>query len=166
MHKATATGNLPKKIFYLMGFFILMLSFAGCGKKDVTELYHRFPDKAWARFNLLSFEIPVEQPKSVNVFLFARFDKGFQPDSLSFNMIMNTPSGEERIKEYTMNVKSATGQFEIDCTNDSCQGEILLKKELNLSKPGILKIEIENLMPRLATEGLLGVGIRLEPSGH
>jgi gliding motility-associated lipoprotein GldH len=165
MDKTTATGSTNRKIFSVIGFFILVLSFAGCGKKEGTELYHRFPDKAWARFNFLSFEIPVQQPKSVNIFLFARFDKGFQPDSLSFNMIMNTPSGEERIKAYTMDVKSASGQFEIACTNDSCQGEVLLKKELNLSKSGILKIEIENLMPRLATEGILGVGIRMEPSG-
>jgi hypothetical protein len=41
----------------------------------------------------------------------------------------------------------------------------LLKRQLYLSKAGILKIEIENLTPRLVTEGIIGVGIRLVDSG-
>ncbi len=148
---------------------ILLLATAltgtGCDKKKGAEIYHRFPDKSWARFNLLSFEIPIEKMDACNIYLFARFDPGFQYETLDFNMIMNTPSGEERIKEYRMEVKSKKGEFSIECDKDSCEGTILLKKEIMLSKPGILKIEIENLIPRIATEGILGVGIRVVPSG-
>ena len=146
--------------------FSLMIVFSGtgCGRKDITELYHRFPGKSWERNNLLSFEIPVKDSDSYNISLFARFTPDFQFETLDFNMIMNTPAGEERINEYQMQVKSKSGSYIIECGKDSCRGIILLKKELNISKPGILKIEIENLTPRLTTEGLLGVGIRMERS--
>ena len=80
-------------------------------------------------------------------------------------MVMNTPSGEERIHEYQLEVKSKSGDFSIECSKDSCQGMILLKREINIGKPGILKIEIENLTPHLSTTGIKGVGIRLKPSG-
>jgi len=80
-------------------------------------------------------------------------------------MVMNTSAGEERICSYAMNVRSKSGAFLGDCKNDSCQGAILLKRELKLAKPGIQKIEIENLTPRLMTEGVLGIGIRLVQSG-
>jgi gliding motility-associated lipoprotein GldH len=143
---------------------IIMLLLSACGKKEETELYHRFPEKTWTRFNLLSFEVPVQKPQSVNIYLFARFEPGFDQDTLGFNMIMNTPSGEERIKEYILEVKTPDGKFKTACGSDFCQGELLLKKGLNLSKTGILKIEIENLTPRMNTEGILGVGIRMEPS--
>ncbi|MDP1621815.1 MAG: hypothetical protein Q8M08_05710 [Bacteroidales bacterium] len=144
----------------------IMIALLGTGcKKETRELYHRFPDKSWMRFNLLSFEIPVDEVNVYNVYLFARFVPDFQYETLDFNMVMTTAAGEERINEYQMDVKSKSGEYFIACTKDSCQGTILLKRELNLSKPGILKIEIENLTPRLKTEGILGVGIRLVPSG-
>ena len=124
------------------------------------------PDMAWARFNLLRFEIPVnEVEKSWDVFLFARFTPDFQYKTLDFNMILNTAAGEERIHEYQMPVKSAEGTFLFNCVGDSCEGTLLLKRQLYLSKAGILKIEIENLTPRLVTEGVIGVGIRLVESG-
>ena len=163
--------HIPKqrqiKIPILLILFSSMITFlgTGCSKRESRELYHRFPEKSWARFHLLSFEIPVKKVCSYNIYLFARFTPDFQYKTLDFNMIMNTPSGEERIHEYQMEVKSKSGTFCIECNKDSCQGTILLKKEINLTKQGILKIEIENLTPRLTTEGILGVGIQLDPSG-
>ena len=151
--------------FYGLLCLIVLLGY-GCNTHKSIELYHNFPDKTWARFNLLSFEIPVENIKQpYDVFLFVRFSSDFQYNTLDFNMIMNTSTGEERIHEYLMEVKSKTGRFLGACKNDSCEGLILLQKQLLLSKPGILKIEIENLTPRMVTEGVIGVGVRIEPSG-
>ena len=153
----------PVSIFI---FLTLVLFFGyGCSKNDTKELYHKFPDKTWARFNILSFEIPVNNvAKPYNIYFFARFSGDFQYEKLDVNMVMNTPAGEERIHEYQMDVKSKAGNFLGDFKNDSCQETLMLKKELKISKPGILKIEIENLTPRLITEGVLGAGIRMGPS--
>lgn len=159
------------KLFFkqvvLCGFIIMVLMGGyGCKKNDVYEIYHKFPDNSWPRFNLLSFEIPIKNvEKPYSFYLFVKFTPDFQYNTLDFNMIMNTPAGEERIHEYQMKVKSNAGSFLIECNKDSCEGSILLKKELYLSKKGILKIEIENLTPRLFTEGVLGVGIRMSESG-
>ena len=110
------------------------------------------------------FEIPVEvQRKSYDVSLFIRHTKQYEFDDLNFNMLMTTPSGEERIKEYKMHIKKKDGGFFGQCNNDSCEVTISLKKQLTLTK-GILSIEIENLVPRLEVKGLLSIGIRLRPS--
>jgi gliding motility-associated lipoprotein GldH len=155
------------KITIVLILVSAMIAFlgSGCRKGESSELYHRFPDQSWARFNILSFEIPVKKIGSYNIYLFAWVAPGFEYETLDFNMIMNTPDGEERIHEYQMEVKSKSGSFYIECNNDSCQGTILLKKEINLAKAGVLKIEIENLTPRLTTGGVLGVGIRMVTSG-
>jgi gliding motility-associated lipoprotein GldH len=142
-----------------------MLLGNGCTRNNSYELYHKFPDKTWARFNLLSFEVPVKNiDKPYDVYLFARFTPDFQYSTLDFNMVMNTADGEERIHEYQMKIKSKSGTYLTECQKDSCESTILLKKQLNLTKPGILKIEIENLTPRMVTEGMVGVGVRLVPS--
>ena len=144
---------------------VAALCMSACGKKETQELYHRFPDRSWARFNLLSFELPVKKANTYDIHLFACLDPGFQYETLDFNMIMDTPAGEERIREYQLEVKSESGAFSIECSKDSCMGSIMLKKGIHIAKPGILKIEIENLTPRLNTEGVIGIGIRLVPAG-
>ncbi len=154
--RSHANGLLFQTIF--LGIIIFFVT--GCQRPASTELYHKFPDKTWARFNLLSFEIPVINiEKPYDVILFARFTPVFAYEKLSFNMVMNTPGGEERINQYDMSVKTKTGTFLGGCILDSCQQSIILKKELHISKAGVLKIEVENLTPRLTTEGVMGVGI-------
>jgi len=143
---------------------VLML-LSGCVKETGKEMYHAFPDHRWARFNLLSFEMPVEKPGNYDIHLFARFNPDFQFEKFGFSMIMTTPSGEERINEYKMKVRDKTGDFCVECSGDSCTGNILLKKGISITRKGILKVEIENLIPRLVTEGILGVGISVRPSG-
>jgi gliding motility-associated lipoprotein GldH len=160
--------NEPPGRMVVLLLFLSMVLFCvqGCRKSETKELYHKFPDRTWARFNILSFEIPVEKTeKPFNVYLFVRFSKEFQYEYLEFNMNMITSAGEERTHVYKLDVRSKAGAFLGACKDDSCQGTILLKRELRLSKPGILKIEIENLTPRLITEGVLGAGIRMEQSG-
>ncbi|HNY00980.1 MAG TPA: hypothetical protein PKG48_00240 [Bacteroidales bacterium] len=143
---------------------ILILASAACRREAAkAELFHRFPDQTWRRFNLLSFEIPVTHPGNYDISLFAVFTREYPYPTLDFNMIMNTPAGEERTNEYIMEIKG-NGVSAEGCTADSCTGTIMLKKGLNLSKKGMLKIQIENLIPKIATSGIRGVGIRLAPS--
>jgi gliding motility-associated lipoprotein GldH len=148
---------------------VLLLSFmlfltTSC-KRETAEYYHRFPDKAWKRFNTLSFTIPVTKTGKKDLRFFARFNANYRHDSLAFNMVMNNSAGEERIRAYRIRVKSSNGSSLLACRGDSCEGTVLLKGELMITKPGVLTIEIENLMPYMVTEEILGVGILMEDSG-
>lgn len=135
----------------------------GCSDNKNVEVYHPFKDQTWSRFNILHFEVPVHASENnYNVSLFIRHTREFEFDAMDFNMIMTTPSGEERIKEYHMDIRKETGGFIGQFTNDSCEVTIALKKNIKLTR-GILNLEIENLIPRLQTKGLLGLGIRLQP---
>lgn len=163
----TIRHNRPVKTRYVLNILLILViaTMSGCMNRESTELYHAFTNKSWARFDLLNFEVPVKKTGLYNIYLYARFTPEFQNETLKFNMIMNTPAGEERFMEYSMDIRSESGDFIIECSKDSCQGTIMLKKEIDFHKPGILKIEIENLIPRLTTDGVLGVGIRLVQSG-
>ena len=165
MRNRSEQGRNTLPIQAILFSCLLILLATACANGEAKMLYHRFPGASWARFNILSFEIPIEKPNTYDIWLDARFTLEYQYKTLNFNMIMETPSGEERINEYQVPVKSNTGGFCIECTKDSCFGAILLKKEISIPKPGVLKIELENLTPRLTTPGILGIGIRLVPLG-
>jgi gliding motility-associated lipoprotein GldH len=142
---------------------LLLVFIAGCARDEGYQVYHTFPDKTWHRFNTLQFEIPVNKShRPVNVVFFARHDREYPFDSLAFNMIMKMPSGEERTRECRIKIKDRSGKFIGTFSGDSCEMTFILKKELNIPEDGILTVELENLVPRMRTTGLYGVGIRLE----
>lgn len=156
---------MNKKAF-LYGLLIISL-FSGCKKNNEIISYHRFNNQTWNRFEKIRFDIPVlDGNMRYDVFFFANHTREYEFDNLQFNMIMTTPSGEERIKEYLFLLKNKTGGFTGECTGDSCTATISLKKGLRMEKKGMLRIEIETLVPRLQINALLGVGIRLVPSGQ
>jgi gliding motility-associated lipoprotein GldH len=152
---------MQKKSFF-PGLLILLV-FCGCSKNDDVEVYYKFKDHTWSRFDPVRFELTVNAPeRNYDVFLFIHHTAAYEFDNLDFNMIMTTPSGEERIKEYHMDIRRKDGGFIGKLNNDSCEISIALKKDLRLTK-GILTLELENLVPRLQIQGLLGIGIRLRP---
>jgi gliding motility-associated lipoprotein GldH len=149
--------------FFVFGLVLLALLF-GCKKNNEIVSYHKFKDHTWNRFEKVKFDIPIlDIEKRYDIYFFTNHTKEYEFDNLDFNMIMTTPSGEERIKEYTFLVKDKTGGFMGNCNQDSCSVSIVLKKSLRMEKKGMLSIEIEALVPRLQITALLGVGIRLVP---
>ena len=155
---------MNKKPFICLLLIFLILS--GCKKNNEILSYHKFKDQTWNRFEKIRFDIPIlETDKRYDVFFFANHTRDYEFDNLEFNMIMTTPSGEERIREYLFLLKNKTGGFTGTCSGDSCTASITLKKGLWMEKKGMLRIEIETLVPRLQIHGLLGAGIRMVPSG-
>jgi gliding motility-associated lipoprotein GldH len=148
--------------FYLA---ILIGSFFSCSPhpKEIV-VYHQFERNSWHRFEKLLFNIPIHEPNKVyDIYFFARHSTNYKFENLDFGMIMNTPSGEERINQYSFKIKKTTGGFYSKCSKDTCSAEMAIKRGLLFPKKGILKIEIETLVPRLEIDELFGVGIRIIP---
>ncbi|MCX6244538.1 MAG: hypothetical protein NTU98_07495 [Bacteroidetes bacterium] len=146
---------------------MIVVSLTACKKNNEIISYYKFPNQTWDRFTILKFDIPIlETGKKYDIYFFAHHTKAYEFDNLKFNMVMETPSGENRIKEYLFMIKNRSGGFLGTCTADSCSASIALKKELLMDKKGMLRIRVEALVPRLEIKGLLGVGIRMVPSGQ
>jgi gliding motility-associated lipoprotein GldH len=136
-----------------------------CSSVRPYEIYYSMKNHSWNRFNILRFEVPIKQDKKTfDIYFSVHFDRQYEYENLNFNMVMNTPDGEERINEYQMKIKSSAGTFLGQCQQDTCINTISLKKDILISKAGTLLIEIENLTPRLETMGVLGLGISLFPT--
>lgn len=148
-----------KYLLFIPGFILL----SGCQEKNPNGVYYPFKNHSWQRFNILKFEIPVKtSEKPYKVVFFARHNKDFINNSLDFNMILNTPSGEERIREFQLMIRDSEDKFLGKCDKGICEASLFLSKELFIHKDGLLVVELENLIPRIETPGLVGVGIRLQ----
>ena len=161
---------MGKRITCIKGLFyglLIMVLVTGCKKNDEFIQYHKFKSNIWNRFDKIKFDIPVLNTENrYDVIFFADLQKEYEFDNLEFNMIMTTPSGEERINEFRFLIKDKTGGFTGIHQGDSIISSIPLKKGLRIEKKGMLRIEIETLVPRMQITSLLGVGIRLIPSSQ
>ncbi len=153
-----------KKIIAVV-FGLLLFTATSCEREKPIEVYHPFQNHTWQRFDILKFEIPVSpSEKSLDIVLFTRVTSNFTQEALGFNVIVNTPAGEERIGEYMLSPKPEDGVALVGCKNDSCEHTLMLVREITFSKGGILGVEVENLTPRMQTLGINGIGIRLTES--
>lgn len=145
----------------------LLLGLTGCASRETSEIYFSFRENTWYRFNKLDFLVPVEKTDDpMDVVMYVLHNEEFPFRSLDFHMIMNTPSGEERIKEYHLVMRDTTGKLTGTPEEDHFITTMILKKELHFMKAGTLEIELENIIPRMKTPGLIGIGIRLEKSSE
>jgi len=150
-----------KRSLFLLAVTLIFLT--ACGREEDYQAYHRFADRTWFRFNILQFEIPVKKSdKPVDVVFFARHDRNYPFDSLAFNMVMTSPSGEERIRECRLKIRDKSGNFLGTFAGDSCEVTFVLRREMVIDRDGKLTVELENLVPRMRTTGLYGAGIRLK----
>ncbi|MCX6284018.1 MAG: hypothetical protein NTW31_07280 [Bacteroidetes bacterium] len=134
---------------------IAIILATACVREKPVEKRILFPGKSWQRYHILKYEFPIsEMGKSYDVIFELRLAKTFAYDELPLNMVLNTPSGEERIREYQLQVKSKNGSFTGTLSGDTCITRLVLKRNLYCSGKGILKVEIENLYPRMETEGI------------
>ncbi len=127
----------------------------GCHREKLSEYYFQCKNQTWPRFNKITFLIPIKKGKEqYNIYLFANMTRDYSYKNLDFNLILTTPSGEERIMEYN-----------IEDVSINRENGIELKSDLYLSKAGILSLELENLMPVINLKGISGIGIRLTGQG-
>lgn len=143
-----------RKLLFLILFILFIISNA-CRREKPIEYTFQFEKQTWSRFSNVIFTIPLkESNKTYDIIFFARITHDYSHESLNFNMIMTTPSGEERIMEYQIK-KIILGE----------ENQITLKKDLFISKNGNLIFELENLMPQLHLRGISMIGVRLIHAG-
>lgn len=148
--------------FILPGILSVIFLLQACSSENSIEKRITFPAESWQRFDILKFEFPVTEPgKSYDFVFVLRCKKSFAYDDLPLNMVLNTPSGEERIREYKMPIKDLNGSFKGTYNGDTCVIEIVLKRNLYCSNKGVMKVEIENLNPKLETQGVFSSSLVL-----
>ncbi len=122
-------------------------------------------NRVWDRFNVLDFRLSAKSKGEYSdLVLYIWFTDSFEAENLPVNIIINNPSGEERILEVLFEVRDAKGAFIIPCKADTCCREYLIQRGLRVTEDGILSVQIENLYPKITTPGIAGVGIKLVPS--
>jgi len=145
-------------------FMSMLLVFSCSTNSPVFERYNKFSNNTWDRFNQVIFNIPLQKTENdYDIFLVIKPSKDFTYNALPVYVIMDTPSGEERMKDVTVHMKEGN-KFVGEVEGQPVVIKTLLWKALRISDKGNCRISIENMIPKIQTIGISEIGIMVEKS--
>ena len=152
-----------KKLMFILALVVIGLS--GCRKEEALSEVHNFTGNTWQRFNFLNFEFDIEKPdQAYDIVVLLRYNDEFPSQALLVNLAMFMPSGEERVREYKLEIRDKQDNLLGEKKAGYHERFIPIRKQMRFYEAGKLKFEIENLMTKYYTPGLVEFGIVLEPS--
>jgi len=145
--------------------FLLFL-FSSCQKGLVYKEYHTFDNYTWGRFDKIRFEIPIEEDGlTADIIFTIRHITQYPYDNLPVNMILTTPSGEERIMEKDIPLKDKEGEFLGSVAGDLWDLEEVIWPKFYFTEKGKYTLEFENLIPKMGIPGLMDIGVKVKRNG-
>jgi len=148
--------------------FLLSLIFStiSCdrGQATVYEKYQKMKNSSWDRFDIKQFDIPIEETSlSYDITVVVRCNDQFKSEKLPFYVILTTPTGEESIREISVPVRES-GKLITEPKGTKPDSRLVLWNKLALAAKGSYKISVENMIPKIQTEGIEEVGIVITKS--
>jgi gliding motility-associated lipoprotein GldH len=149
---------------FLFSAMLLILALS-CQRGVIYKEYHKFDNYTWKRFDKVSFSMAVEDAgTTADIVLTIRHITQYPYDNLPVNIILTTPSGEERIIEKDIRLKDENGEFKGDVAGDLWDVEEILWSGFYFTEAGTYKLELENLIPKMGIPGLADIGVYLKKS--
>ncbi|MBK6344924.1 MAG: gliding motility lipoprotein GldH [Bacteroidales bacterium] len=148
----------------LLSIFVLSI-LVSCQKGVTYKEFHKFDNYVWDRFEKVKFNIPVEEAgMKADIVFTIRHITQYPYDNLPVNVILTTPSGEERIVEKDIRLKNDKGEFTGSVAGDLWDFEEILWPGFQFNEAGNYTVEFENLIPKMGIPGLADIGICLRKS--
>ena len=153
-----------KKIINIAFTLSILASISCSTQGPIFEKYKKFDNSSWDRFNKIIFNVPITEPNAdYDITFVFKPNKEFSYGSMPVYVIMDTPSGEERMNDVKLTVKSE-GKFVGATEGQPIVIKSVLWKSLNIAAKGNLKISFENMVPKIQTSGINEIGIIVEKS--
>ena len=143
----------------LIPLLLLSLLLTSCGQKQVFKQYHRFDNITWDRFDILTFEVPVEKGQLLDFDFLLRHHTLYPYNYLDANITFYTPSGSALSRDYHFELKDKNGEWKANGAGDFWDIDLNIRKEMKFSKSGICNIRIENKMTKVKIPGIIEIGL-------
>ncbi|HLN53875.1 MAG TPA: hypothetical protein VK212_09210 [Lentimicrobium sp.] len=136
------------------------LAFSGCSKRNVYREFHEFDNYTWNRFDKVTFNVPIDKTDfTADIILTVRYLDQFPYGEIPLQVILKTPSGEERIIERTVKVKDEKGDFIGSVAGSYWDLDEVLWKSFYFNQQGNYTLEFENIIPYMGIPGIVDLGL-------
>ena len=148
-----------KNILFLLSLLLLF----SCGKNKVYEKLIKMDDNEWSMDKELTFEVPIEDTSLFyTVYIPVRHIDNYPYDGLLINVTINTPSGEQRSKNYKLKLRDKNGKFIGDPGGDIWDVDVPIMEKIKFNSIGSYNFKIVNSMPTTPTVCIMEVGLKIK----
>lgn len=157
----TSKHIIMKKRLSILVTSLIVLLFS-CSRGPVYESYHSFKDDIWNRFDIVKFNIPLnEENKAYDFYFTVKYTSDFAESSLPVYLIMNTPTGEERMREIPIQTNRPENKEELQ-PDSTRMIRIPVWKGVSISDKGTCIVSVETIYPKIQAMGIEKIGIVVE----
>jgi gliding motility-associated lipoprotein GldH len=154
---------LMSKSQRLIVVLILTFTTLSCNQENIIyEKNISFPRHTWQRFNKLDFEFTGPARQTAATVLFnIRYQKNFPYDHVPVYVILSSQSGAVRMREVAVPLRNKKGQPLGSPVDDSLffDQTAVLWPEILFQENDTIHVNIEQLIPKYTTTGLVHAGI-------
>ena len=148
---------MGKRFLILLAALLMLLS---CRPGRIYQEFHKFENYTWKRFDKVKFDVAIKEAGITGDIVFTiRHITQYPYPNLPVNVILTTPSGEERILELDIRLKDYNDKFIGSVAGDLWDVEEVLWPSFYFTEAGVYRVEFENLIPKMGIPGLVDVGL-------
>jgi len=153
----------PTHNFFTTIILVFLLSCSG--NQTVFEEYQKFDNLSWSRFNILKFEVNLEDiESSYDIYINIRHLPEVSYKEMVINFTIFTASGDMRTTDYTLKFYDREGKKLSECLGDYCDLLVPLRESFRFYETGRVRFEIENKFTKIKMPGILEVGLIMKKS--
>lgn len=148
-----------KKGLLLSLFTVFLL--ISCGKKKVYEKHISIDNYKWKRDQVIDFQVEIKDTASLyDVFIAIRHTSYYPYANIRLNVSVTYPEGNFRTNDYNFFLRDEKdGTFKGEGAGDIWDINFPVFEGVNFSEPGIYTFDIQNVMPYIATDDIMEVGL-------
>lgn len=145
----------------ISGLVILALVFmTGCNRGKIFEQHQKMDRLVWNRFDMVNFEVDVEEiTTGYDFYVAIRHITDVPYRQLDLSFYLEGPDGSSVAKDVTVPLRDKEGELLGKGLGELWDVETLAKENQRFSEPGRCKIEISSRMQQTDLVGVLEVGL-------
>lgn len=144
---------------------VCILVLASCSRAKVFEKYTDIKGNVWNRFEVVTFDVNIEDISAAYDFYVAfRHMDQFPLDNIVIQFNFETPSGEARYSKQKIVLKDTSGKWLGNGMGDLWDVEQLVRPGYKFTEPGICKVEVSSAMQNADLPGIMQVGLIVRKS--
>ncbi len=150
-----------KSFSKLILLLTVVLMFASCNNKEkLFEKRITFKNNNWNRFDILKFDVPVDDTiAQYDIYADLRHASFYPFENLLINFSIAMPSSEERVQNHNFKLRNQDGSFLANGMGDIWDIAFPMMTNFTFPQKGNYHIEIENLMTKYDTPGMMEFGL-------
>lgn len=148
------------KKYHILFLGILLSTLMSCQKNSI-KLSQHFDNNTWNSFKDVELKTKIDNSKTYEIKVIIVLTQDFEPENFSFSYSQNSEEGESKYSNYTIPVKTPTGELSGNPENKYYKYTIIIRNKTVFNSKGEYTFIFENTMDKLNVRGVNSIELQL-----